>query len=101
MIFDPTRAAYALIDARKTGHSLEQLPEGSQPTSEAEAYAIQDIVAKTFDSVVAWKVGSATPNSEPSRAHPPRHAVLRSHFNSSKYVPRDRRRSRNRLQVRA
>ena len=68
MIFDPTRAAYALIDARKTGHSLEQLPEGSQPTSEAEAYAIQDIVAKTFGSVVAWKVGSATPDSEPFRA---------------------------------
>jgi 2-keto-4-pentenoate hydratase len=44
------------------------LPEGSRPTSETEAYLIQDLVARALGPVVAWKVGSATVDSEPFRA---------------------------------
>ena len=68
MTFEPMHAARALIDARKNGHRLEQLPKDAQPLSEAEAYAIQDAVAKTLGPVFAWKVGSTTAESEPVRA---------------------------------
>jgi 2-keto-4-pentenoate hydratase len=68
MIFEPSRAAAELLHARKNKHLLEQLPEGSRPASEADAYAIQDLVAKALGPVVAWKVGSATAESEPFRA---------------------------------
>jgi 2-keto-4-pentenoate hydratase len=68
MTFEPSRAASAFLHARQNKHLIDQLPEGSQPTSETEAYLIQDLVAKTLGPVVAWKVGSATVDSEPFRA---------------------------------
>ena len=68
MTFAPMLAARALIDARKKGCRLEKLPKELQPISEAEACAIQDAVAKTLGPVFAWKVGSATAESEPFRA---------------------------------
>jgi 2-keto-4-pentenoate hydratase len=68
MTFEPSRAAVALLLARQNRRLIDQLPEGSQPTSETEAYLIQDLVAKSLGAVVAWKVGSATVNSEPFRA---------------------------------
>ena len=68
MSFEPSRATAELLDARKTRHLLEQLPAGSRPASEADAYAIQDLVAKALGPVVAWKVGSASADSEPFRA---------------------------------
>jgi 2-keto-4-pentenoate hydratase len=77
--FEPMRAAYALLDARIKGHRLDRLPEESQPISEADAYAIQDAVAKTLGSVVAWKVGSATANSEPFRAPIHQHTLFVGH----------------------
>jgi 2-keto-4-pentenoate hydratase len=68
MTFEPSRAAGAFLLARKNKRLIDQLPEGSQPTSETEAYLIQDHVAKALGPVVAWKVGSATVDSEPFRA---------------------------------
>jgi len=62
------RAADLLLEARATRRWLEALPEGSRPTSETEAYAIQDLVARRLGSIVGWKVGSATLESEPFRA---------------------------------
>ncbi|OYD84318.1 2-keto-4-pentenoate hydratase [Azospirillum brasilense] len=56
----------ALIQARKSRDWLSALP--TRPTSEAEAYAIQDTVARRLGLVVAWKVGARTPDSEPFRA---------------------------------
>jgi 2-keto-4-pentenoate hydratase len=68
MTFEPARAAAAFLRARKSKRLIDQLPEGSQPTSETDVYLIQDLVAKTLGPVVAWKVGSATVDSEPFRA---------------------------------
>lgn len=56
----------ALLQARTSRKWLATLP--SRPTSEAEAYAIQDAVARRLGPVVAWKVGARTPESEPFRA---------------------------------
>ncbi|WP_454017805.1 2-keto-4-pentenoate hydratase [Azospirillum sp. Marseille-Q6669] len=56
----------ALIQARKSRDWLSALP--TRPTSEVEAYAIQDAVARRLGPVVAWKVGARTPDTEPFRA---------------------------------
>ena len=79
MTFEPMLAAHALVDARKKRHRLEQLPREAQPLSEADAYAIQDAVAKTLGPVLAWKVGSATAESEPFRAPIHEHTLFAGH----------------------
>ncbi|MBP2290830.1 2-keto-4-pentenoate hydratase [Azospirillum rugosum] len=56
----------ALLEARRTRQWLTALP--APPVSEADAYAIQDAVARRLGPVVAWKVGARTPDSEPFRA---------------------------------
>jgi len=56
----------ALIAARETRRWLPALP--ARPADEAEAYAIQDAVARRLGPVTAWKVGARTPESEPFRA---------------------------------
>jgi 2-keto-4-pentenoate hydratase len=65
---DCARAAEMLLQARATRRWLNALPDGAQPTSETEAYAIQDMVARRLGPIVAWKVGAATLHSEPFRA---------------------------------
>ena len=73
---DCARAAELLLQARATRQWLEALPDGARPRTEAEAYAIQDMVAYRLGPVVGWKVGSATLQSEPFRA-PIHSATLR------------------------
>ena len=73
---DCAHAAELLLQARATHRRLEALPDGARPRTEAEAYAIQDMVAYRFGPVVGWKVGSATLQSEPFRA-PIHSATLR------------------------
>src|SRR5690349_9823315 len=55
---DCVRAAELLLQARATRQWLEALPNGTRPVTEAEAYAIQDTVARHLGPVVGWKVGS-------------------------------------------
>jgi 2-keto-4-pentenoate hydratase len=66
------RAAAALLEARRTRRWLEALPQGTRPANDFDAYAIQDLVARQLGTVLGWKVGSATLQSEPFRA--PLHA---------------------------
>jgi 2-keto-4-pentenoate hydratase len=61
-------AALALLNARRTRLWLEALPPGGRPNNEIDAYAIQDLVAQQLGPVIAWKVGSAAPQSQPHRA---------------------------------
>ncbi|WP_448206638.1 2-keto-4-pentenoate hydratase [Azospirillum sp. sgz302134] len=56
----------ALLEARRSRDWLTALPQ--PPASEAEAYAIQDAVARRLGPVTAWKVGARSPESEPFRA---------------------------------
>src|SRR3954453_22307189 len=57
---DCARAAEMLLEARATRRWLDALPDGAQPASETEAYAIQDMVARCLGPIVGWKVGAAT-----------------------------------------
>jgi 2-keto-4-pentenoate hydratase len=66
-------AAAALLEARRTRCWLSCLPEGARPADDADAYAVQDLVAEQLGPVAGWKVGAATPTSEPFRA--PLHAA--------------------------
>ncbi len=68
MPIDIDAAARALVDARRTGTRLDALPEGARPGSEAEAYAVQDAIAKTLGPVAGWKVGAPGPTATPARA---------------------------------
>ena len=43
---DIARAAEALLEARNTRRWLHSLPDGARPTTEVEAYEIQDLVAR-------------------------------------------------------
>ncbi|GJD48987.1 2-keto-4-pentenoate hydratase [Methylobacterium crusticola] len=70
--FDPAAAAAALLAARRTGARLAALPEPGRPATEAEAYAVQDAVARQLGPVVAWKVGAPSATAAPARA--PLHA---------------------------
>lgn len=54
------RAAGILAEARRTGSRPPRLPEGAQPTTAAEAHAIQRATAHRLgEEIVGWKVGSA------------------------------------------
>src|SRR5690348_2229036 len=66
MSTDTLRAAAALfLEARRTGRPLAALPADARPSSEAQAYAIQDAVAAELGAVGGWKVGAAGPQAEP------------------------------------
>lgn len=69
--FPETLAQYAdlLLNARKSGHCLQQIPSSCVPQNAEEAYAVQDRVARALrpssGSIHGWKVGAPTPDSEP------------------------------------
>jgi len=63
-----TRAAALLVEARKTGKGLGELPADCRPRDAAEAYAIQDAVARQVGAVQGWKTGAPGPEAEPAYA---------------------------------
>lgn len=60
-------AAEILLHARRDA-PIADLPEEARPRSAAEAYAIQDAVARALGPVIGWKVGASTPDAEPACA---------------------------------
>ncbi len=60
-----TNAAEMLLDARRTGHTLVDLPLNLQPADITEAYAIQDVMAVAFGEIGGWKIGAPTPEATP------------------------------------
>ncbi len=64
---DAEAFAAALLAARKPGAARAPLPK-VLPTSDAQAYQVQDIVAAKLGPVEGWKVGAANPTSEPNCA---------------------------------
>ena len=61
-------AARLLVEARRKSTPLEALPEPCRPADEADAYAIQDAVARQLGAIHGWKVGAPTPEAAPSYA---------------------------------
>jgi 2-keto-4-pentenoate hydratase len=51
------QAADALLEVRRGAPPITALPAGCEPTSFAEAYAIQDAVTQAVSSAAGWKLG--------------------------------------------
>ncbi|HEV2576144.1 MAG TPA: 2-keto-4-pentenoate hydratase [Acidobacteriaceae bacterium] len=64
-------ATDALLNARRTGHLLADLPANLQPQSLDEAYAIHDRIAPAFGEIGGWKIGAGTPEATPMYAPMP------------------------------
>jgi len=64
-------AADTLLDARRTGHPITDLPTALQPQSLDEAYAIQDRMAPAFGEIGGWKIGAPSPEATPMFAPMP------------------------------
>lgn len=62
------RAAALLIEARQSGTGLGELPADCRPRNAAEAYAIQDAVARRLGPIRGWKTGAPGPAEEAAYA---------------------------------
>jgi len=65
-------AAELCLSSRRDGKWLTELPEAQRPTSQQEIYFIQDSIAEEFGELTGWKIGAATPESEPVYGPMPR-----------------------------
>ena len=65
-------AANALLNARRTGNTVADLPTNLQPQSVDEAYAIQDRLIAALGDIGGWKVGAGSPEATPMFAPMPR-----------------------------
>ncbi len=59
------QAADQLQTARRTQTPIESLPDALRPNSEAEAFAIQDIMAVAYGRTGGWKIGAAGADGVP------------------------------------
>jgi 2-keto-4-pentenoate hydratase len=59
------KAAELLLAARRDKKPISDLPSDLRPTTLAEAYHLQDIVATALGPIGGWKVGAPTPNAVP------------------------------------
>lgn len=57
--------ANALLDARRTGVTLSDLPPELQPADMNAVYAVQDEIARGFGAIGGWKIGAPTPEALP------------------------------------
>lgn len=58
-------AANLLLDARRNGAPLTDLPTDLQPTSVEEAYEVQDAMAVAYEEIGGWKVGAPSADAIP------------------------------------
>ncbi len=59
------QTADTLLTARRTHVPIEDLPPALTPADEAEAFAVQDMVAQAYGPVGGWKIGAAGPEGVP------------------------------------
>ncbi len=64
-------AADLLLDARRTGVAIEDLPEALQPTTLDEAYFLQDVIALAYGEIGGWKIGAPSAEATPMFAPMP------------------------------
>lgn len=64
-------AADALLDARRTGRTITDLPAALQPATLDDAYAIQDRIMAAFGEIGGWKIGAPSPDATPMYAPMP------------------------------
>ena len=71
-------AANLLLDARRTGATLTDLPPALQPSDMAGVYAIQDAMAAAYGEIGGWKIGAPTPEATPLFAPMPQDWIAAS-----------------------
>jgi 2-keto-4-pentenoate hydratase len=54
-----------LLEARRTGNTLTDLPTELLPTELSEVYYVQDAIAAAFGPIGGWKIGAPTPEATP------------------------------------
>ncbi len=59
------QTADTLLTARRTHAPIADLPPELAPADEAEAFAVQDMVAQAYGTVGGWKIGAAGPAGVP------------------------------------
>jgi 2-keto-4-pentenoate hydratase len=64
-------AANLLLDARRTGDRLTELPEELRPTNAEEIDAIQDALAQAYGEIGGWKIGAPNLEATPTFAPMP------------------------------
>jgi len=64
-------AANLLLDARRTGQTIADLPTTLQPTDLAEIYFVQDTIAAAFGPIGGYKIGAPNPEATPLYAPMP------------------------------
>lgn len=69
---DLISAADMLLDARRTGRPIADLPKELRPTTLEEAYFVQDRMSWAYEEIGGWKVGAPTPDATPSFAPMPK-----------------------------
>jgi 2-keto-4-pentenoate hydratase len=69
---DLISAADMLLDARRTGKPIADLPKELQPTTLDEAYFVQDRMSWAYEDIGGWKIGASTPEATPSFAPMPK-----------------------------
>ncbi len=59
------QAAELLLEARRTGVPIENLPKPLRPNTLEEAYFLQDIIVEAMGAIGGWKVGVPHPDATP------------------------------------
>lgn len=59
------QAADLLLDARRTGEPLPDLPEALRPVDLDEVYAVEDRMAFSYGAVGGWKIGAPAAEATP------------------------------------
>jgi 2-keto-4-pentenoate hydratase len=66
------QAVDLLLDARRTGTPIADLPEGLRPATLEEAYFIQDKMSWAYEEIGGWKIGAPSAEATPAFAPMPR-----------------------------
>ena len=67
-----TAAADALLNARRTGETLADLPVELQPTDLVEVYFVHGLLAAAYGEIGGWKIGAPNAEATPLFAPMPR-----------------------------
>ena len=68
---DLLTAANMLLDARRTGAKLVDLPEDLRPVDVTEIYAVHTFLAQAYGEIGGWKIGAGSPEATPLYAPMP------------------------------
>ena len=60
-----SRTADFLLNHRRTGEPVAELPLDLQPTTEQEAFFVQDTMMRAYGEIGGWKIGARSPDAVP------------------------------------